>query len=378
MLNMPEFFDQKELNFVLEKFRIYKETSAPATMMRVLNGLISARINNCRDVYPAWIHWDYVRGIFLMNDAYTDKGIEAIRNEYLNNYPHYPFQAWLAWYFGDDPSFILKNDEVFLRALYRQHMDDFTDLAKVRDISSVERESIRNFAIDASRIVVVVDCENVDPFAFAAAMNGLDEDVSGKIAKVILIEDRLESSAWKKIPQMVALDFESHEAVRIVGHKSLVDGTLNVCVCQEHYRDGVDSFFLCSSDSDFFVLVRNLPTARFFVLLEDGKCGRALLNALETNGVAYADMTRFYSGDGQSYKGRLLWNSVQEALQSGVNVNAMEAMQQAAVQARITLTEAEREAFVRKCIRKITLTVGEDGGLLLELGGTCDWATEHI
>ena len=50
-----------------------------------INRLISDRINNCREVFPIWLSWQYVRNIFLMPNGLTEKGTKEAAQLYYAN-----------------------------------------------------------------------------------------------------------------------------------------------------------------------------------------------------------------------------------------------------------------------------------------------------
>lgn len=76
-----------------------------------------------------------------------------------------------------------------------------------------------------------------------------------------------------------------HEEVeRVTDRKSLVDIKMTAGVCEAYYKDNIDSFILCSSDSDYWGLISSVKDAHFLVMYEYSKCGQSIKDAL-TNDV---------------------------------------------------------------------------------------------
>ena len=50
-----------------------------------INGHIANRINNCKDIFPIWLKWDYIRDLFIMPNGAKESGIKTAANEYYAN-----------------------------------------------------------------------------------------------------------------------------------------------------------------------------------------------------------------------------------------------------------------------------------------------------
>lgn len=84
-----------------------------------------------------------------------------------------------------------------------------------------------------------------------------------------MYDDYHTTIVWDYIETLIDIPVEHIETKRITDMKSLVDIQMAVGVSAAHYRDGVDSFILCSSDSDFWELTKDLPDAYIQALNEE-------------------------------------------------------------------------------------------------------------
>ena len=82
-----------------------------------INRLISDRINNCREVFPIWLSWQYVRNIFLMPNGLTEKGTKEAAQLYYANKLYYPYQMYMNWKPSDQGN-ILYNDRKIRAVLF--------------------------------------------------------------------------------------------------------------------------------------------------------------------------------------------------------------------------------------------------------------------
>ena len=94
-----------------------------------LNKLIAQRINDVKGIFPDWVRWDYIRPLFLMPKGQNEKEISARSKEYLANKNCYPYQMYINWIPVEEGN-ILINDRKFVKVLYSQHGDVFTDMSK--------------------------------------------------------------------------------------------------------------------------------------------------------------------------------------------------------------------------------------------------------
>ena len=176
---------------------------------------------------------------------------------------------------------VLYNDLKFLKMLYGANGDQFQASRYVVDAKSGTKDIFYDFVSEAQNVAIFVDCENVDPYAFGAMILNLDEDELAKIKKVVLYDDVNTSSAWDYITDIMDIPVVKKDIERILDNKSLVDITMTAGVCEEYYRNNMESIILASSDSDFWGLIKQLPSARFLVLNEYRKTSATIIEKLD-------------------------------------------------------------------------------------------------
>jgi len=331
-----------------------------------INKLIRDRINNCKDIFPLWLNWDYIRDIFNMKNGLTVEGIKAAANVYFANMPLYPYYIYINW----DPQpngNILYNDKKFVSLLYQWNNDYFTDYSKVSDAGSFVKSSICDFIDEARKVVMVVDCENSDPYRLCATLRGLDVDVTAKIQKIMLFDDIHTVDAWRVLESHTDIPIEHVMTERIKQNKSLVDIELTAITCREHYRNLIDSFIIVSSDSDYWGLISTLPEAKFLVMVEREKCGPDMKTALANSGIFYCYIDDFYTGSGEELKQTMLFSALYQALDNALRLNISDLLEKALYTTRIDMTPAAKRQFIDKHIRPMKLLIDDQGNVSLEL-----------
>lgn len=330
-----------------------------------INQHISNRINNCKELFPIWLSWDYIKSLFIMQNGLTEQGIKAASAVYYAGMPNYPYQVYLNWTPVEEGN-IFYNDKKFVTVLYHQHNDHFDDFSKVSDAGSQTKGSIYTFLEESKRAVAVVDCENSDPYKLYATLNGLDAEALKKIDKFILFDDVHTADIWGRLQEWLKVPVEHHMIERIKGSKSLVDVSMTAGACREFYQNGADSIILISSDSDYWGLISQLPGARFLVLVEREKCGSDIKEALSSHEIQYCYLDDFYSGDSNNIKISTLLHAMSEYADRHLNINVNEMLSFALSTSRINMSDAERKQFYDKFIKPMHLKIADDGQLLIE------------
>lgn len=368
ILSMPEYIPQDSINqLAMDGVNFIKKSSTKLNHHTIeINRLISDRINNCKNLFPLWLNWQYVRDIFIMPNGLTEAGVKAAANTYYEYKAYYPYQVYMNWRPCDEGN-ILYSDKKFVTLLYQWHNDYFTEYSKVSDAGSFVKSSIYDFIEDSRRVVMVVDCENSDPYRLCATLTNLDSDITAKIQKIILFDDVHTASAWRILESHTDIPVEHDMIQRIKQDKSLVDIKLTATTTREHYRNDVDSFIIVSSDSDYWGLITALPDARFMVMIERSKCGPDMKAAMANSGIFYCYIDDFYSGNSQDIKHNALFQALNQYLGEAVKLNAREMFDDALRTTRATMTPAERHQFYDKHIRQMYLVIGEDGTVSIEL-----------
>lgn len=325
------------------------------------NKFISDRINNCKLLFPMWINWNYIRDVFIMPNGLSEEGAKAAAAIYYENKAYYPYQVYMNWPPSDKGN-ILYNDRKFLCLLYEWNGDEFTDLSKVSDVSNITKNRICDFLEQSHRTVMVVDCENSDPYKLCAVLNGLPEDITDKISKIILYSDSHAASAWEMLSVYIKVPTEYLQIERVKKSKSLVDTKLITGTCREHYQNQVDSFLLVSSDSDYWGLISSLEDAKFLVMVERDKCGPDIKKAFFEHDIFYCYIDDFYSGD-DSYqiKVNALARAIRTYLADHVHLNVNDMLESAYRATRVEMTEAEENQFYNTHIRPMHLRIDENG-----------------
>lgn len=333
------------------------------------NKEISNRINNCKSIFPDWIVWRYLKDIFIMPNGTTEQKVQKHINDYYYKYKTwYPYMVYINWK-PEDSGNILYNDRKFLTCLYKWNNDQFTDISKVSKLDNTTKFNIDEFIEDSSKLDIIVDCENSDPYKLAVTLNSLDKPVADKIHRLILIDDPNTVKIWRFFDRYVrSYEIEHIMMERIMESKSLVDIGLSSKIFREFFQEGVDSFMLCSSDSDYFAVIKGLPEASFLILGEQEALGRDMKEALASKNIHYAYIERFYSGgDGQDIKTRVILSEASDMLEQEVKVNARQLLKNALFEAKIRLSDAEFEQFYKNHIKPMTLELDNEGNIKINL-----------
>lgn len=270
-----------------------------------INRLISDRINNCRELFPLWVNWQYIRELFIMPDGLSEEGTKAAAEVYYSNRGAYPYQMYINW----NPV----NDKL------------------------------------------------------CATLKSLDYQHTSKISQIILFDDVHTATAWEILEQHTKLPVEHILIERVKENKSLVDITLTARASKEHYQNRVDSFIIVSSDSDYWGLISVLNEARFLVMVEREKCGPDMKRALVESGIFYCYIDNFYSANSESILMSALFKELYRYLDHAVQLNANEMLDEALRATRINMSPAEKRQFFEKHIKGMRLVIDGDGNVSVEL-----------
>ena len=329
-----------------------------------INRIISQRIHNCKNIFPVWIKWDYIKELFLMPNGLTEAGTKTAADIYYANLPFYPYQMYINWPPKDEGN-ILYNDKKFATLLYSWHNDRFMEGSKVSDAGAYIKNSIYDFINENENTVLVVDCENSDPYKFCAALRNLDREIIKKISRIILFDDVHTTDTWSILESYIRIPVEYLLIERIKQDKSLVDIRLTTRVCKEHWQNQVNAFVLVSSDSDYWGLISALPEADFLVMIEHTKCGPDMKSALEERGIFYCYLDDFYTGNSEDIKRDAILREMKRWADDRFHFNINEMLDSALYQTRINLSEEERRYFTERYLKTMTLNIDEEGELSL-------------
>ena len=366
---LTEYFPQESLTFVEAQGIRLPTTSRQLTdVLGEINRAISDRINNCKGIFPTWVNWEYLRELFVMPDGTKTPGMLKAASLFYENIKYYPFGTYINWK-PRDVGNLFKNDFCFIKELYDQHNDRMFDTSNLSDVSDEIKNRIYDFLDASMKNVLIVDCENADPYGLCAMFRSLDDDQIDKIDKIILYDDPNSPSAWRFFEQHIDFEPERIEHIlikRIIDYKSLLDVKLAARVTKEFYKEQVDSFVLVSSDSDFWGLVEEIPEASFLVMIEHRKSSAELRKALDDRGIFYCFVDNFYTGMDDSLKKQAIFSELNSFLETK-RFNAKELLEEVLVTTRINMDAAEKNQFYEKHLKNMQLTVSKDGTVKIEL-----------
>lgn len=368
ILNMPEYVSQESLRQLsADGIQFFKPSNIPNQHVVEINRILSDRINNCQSLFPAWLKWRYVRELFVIPAFLTEGGAKAAANRYYGCRNRLPYQVFMNWTPIEGEGNLFSCDLRFVRRLYEANNDYFTDLSKVSDADSLVKDDIYRFLEESEKAVLIVDCENSDPYKLCATLKALDGRAMASLSKLILMDDEHSASAWPLLAEHIGLPVEHVTVPRLKKSKSLVDHTLISRVCQAFYTHQVDSFVMVASDSDYWALVDTLPKAKFLFLVERDAFGGDMKAALANSGIHYCYLDDFYQGGSESIKTNALRREIGRRLDQALRLNLRTLLEEALAKTRMTLTEQEKQRFYQQHLQTICLEIPADGQLRLAL-----------
>lgn len=367
IINMPEYVPQESLNQLsLDGINFIRKSSVKLCHHIIeINKIISDRINNCKKLFPLWLNWQYIKNMFIMPDGLSEAGTKNAADLYYSRLLFYPYQMYINWV-PQEAGNILYNDKKFVTLLYQWNNDYFEEYSKVSDAGSYIKGSIYEFIGSSEKVVVVVDCENSDPYKLCATLKNLDYQYTQKITSIILFDDVHTASAWRILDSFTKIPVEHMMIERVKQNKSLVDVMLISRTCQEHYKNNVDSFIIVSSDSDYWGLISSLNEARFLVMIERENCGPDLKNALVNAGIFYCYIDDFYSGNTEDIKHSALFKEMYRYIDNTVRLNINEMFAEALRATRIEMSDSEKKQFASKYLKTMHMTIADNGDVVME------------
>ncbi len=367
--SLPEFIPPEcAKQLWRDDVKLLKANYKPDKYIFDINKLLNQRINECKALFPIWLNWSYIRDIFLMPQGTTMGGAKAAFNSYHANFSKYPYQVYVNWSFGDKDGNILYSDKKFVTLLYEKNEDFFQDISKVTDASNLVKNGIYDFIDKSRKTVFVVDCENSDPYKLHAVLKNLEPEEMEKVSKIILYDDVNTTVAWQILNEFTTIPVEHMMVQRVKGTKSLVDMSLAVGVCKEYYQFETDSFVIVSSDSDYWALISALPDAHYLVMVEESKCGRDMITAMNNAGIFYCFIDDFCTGNSEGVKLKTLLTQIQSRLDAAIQFNVEETLRQVYLETMVDMTEGEKKQFYNRYIKPMSIVIDADGTLHIRLG----------
>lgn len=171
LLSMPEILPMSSMQQLSNDGISFIKKSSTKLCHHIIeiNRLISDRINNCKSLFPIWINWAYIKELFIMPNGLTEDGTKDAADIYYASLSYYPYQMYINWIPMDEGN-VLYNDKKFATLLYQWHCDAFTEYSKVSDAGAFVKNNIYDFIDDSEKTVLVVDCENSDPYKLCATL----------------------------------------------------------------------------------------------------------------------------------------------------------------------------------------------------------------
>lgn len=395
--SLTEYLDVDAIKFLRRKEIEVNVTNAksPTVNIAYINQYILDNIDKIKPLIPDWVKFQYIKNLFIIPGGYAGHNGNNIRNDYKRIFStilsvgkayaaqriEYPYQMYINWpkSFRESDGNILFNDLKFLKLLYSANGDRFQACRYVVDAKEETKEEIYDFLDDAVNVAIFVDCENVDPYSFGATILNLDDTELSKIKKIVLYDDVNTSTAWDYITDIINLPVVKKDIERVLDNKSLVDITMTAGVCEEYYRNNMESIILASSDSDFWGLIQQLPSARFLVLNEFRKTSPAILEQLDKYKIQHCFMSDFAQDKVQQFKSDVLYLGLNERIKhfnkTGEfgTLDVEELLQELFYDANIGgaegQVEREKEAFFNKYLKAGLLIkpIVEDGKRIFKI-----------
>ena len=229
IISLPEYVPQESICQLSSDGITFIKSSSKQLFQHIIeiNRIISDRINNCKQLFPLWLNWQYIKDLFIMPDGLTEAGTKTEADIFYRNKAHYPYQMYINWCPVNEGN-ILYNDKKFVTLLYQWNEDQFIEDNKVSDVGEQIKGNIYDFISESEKTVIVVDCENSDPYKLTATLRRLNSDYTKKISSIILFDDIHTVSAWRILEKFTEIPVEHILIERVKQNKSLVDIRLRI------------------------------------------------------------------------------------------------------------------------------------------------------
>ncbi|MCI6012789.1 MAG: hypothetical protein PUK54_06295 [Firmicutes bacterium] len=363
--SLTEYIPQDSLKILSREGVRIPTCRRPIDYVIEVNRLIQDRVNNCKVLFPSWLEWNYIRDLFIMPGGLTEQGTKEAAETYYANRKLYPYGVYMNWKPRDEGN-ILYNDAKFLQLLYFWNRDEFTYMGHVTLMRHDTKENICRFLEDSRKTVIVVDCENADPYRFHAVLDDLGKDLLSSVEKILLFNDLRTSVAWKYIGRELNVPVEEIITERVLDRKSLVDIRLAAETSKEFYKNGAESFILVSSDSDYFGLISALREARFLVVMEREHCSRSMQETLQENSITHCFMDDFPLDESDELKEKVILKELQTALTRNFHFNLDQLLSTIETETRAELSPAASRDLRNRIEKNIRIEIAEDGDMRIE------------
>ncbi len=355
-----EYFEEDFKALERLEIRIYISNADVNDYLRRINAEIGKRIDAVRGLFPDWVDFRHIRLMFNMPQP-----VEEESKKFQTHQNCYPYKRYFYWIYPEELGNILITDNKLLQVVYYNAGDVFLDENRVIDASDHVKNTISEFIQRGEKIQIFVDGENVDPYSFAAAIYDLKEHEIEKIDKIVVYYDDVYSSrAWLMLKHFTFdIDVEAIPVSRIKEEKSLVDHKLVAGISKAFYRDGVTSFILASSDSDFWAVMEDVE-ANYLVMVEREKCGTDFKEVLRKNNIFYCYMDKFQIPQEDRFFKTVFRKELESVIERTYPVcRAKALLDEALSQSYAEVSEGVYESLYNRYIKGLHLTLDKDGAL---------------
>lgn len=326
-----------------------------------INNEITNRIDNIKDLFPSWVEFKHLRFAFTM-----PKNIKEERERFQHNHDLYPYQKYFHWTNPYDNGNILFNDGKLLEVLYENNGDMFNDIAKVSDASLDNKNRIKDFITHSNKVRIFVDSENCDPYRFQSMLDSLRSFEIDKIDRIVIFYDvRYSNPAWKQFNNYsysCDIDVEIRSIERIKENKSLVDQELAFVVGEAKFKDGVDSFIIASSDSDFWSIINKLDGSHCLVLMEYEKRAYEYTEKLRENDVFYCYLDSFKAPGCNTFTEEAIKNEFEKVIGNDlIGKRASELLNEAVRNSHAEISKKEKEMLFSKFFSNLEFVINSEG-----------------
>lgn len=367
LMDLPNLVPVDAIRQLLDDgINLCRANRLPGEYMIDVNRMITERINDCQSIFPVWIKWEYVRKLFFDKSGLSTVGNRKVNELYHQNYMLYPYQCFIYWEPCADYGNILYHDKKFLESIYKMNGEIFQDMNNVLDANKRVKNEIHRFLDESNTAVLMVDCENSDPYKVYAMLLGINGTASQRISKIVLFDDVNTTPAWKLLETVVSIPVEHILVERVKKQKSLVDISMATSIYKEFYKNDVDSFILCASDSDYWGAMRDLQEAKFLVCVEENFCSADFQHVMYERNIPYCFLDDFCTGLTEDLKIRVLVEEVKKELKK-YSFNVFELMKQVYEDTRVDLTSAEKQQIYDRYIAPIGLFTDQEGNISVKI-----------
>lgn len=365
-LTTLDWFDSNDIEKLREwGIRVLRGKCYAESYLKHFCKLIEENIDNCKKIFPEWINWNYIKSLFVIPNSLKKQRVLSEVEKFESYIKYYPYSMYIYWK-PFECSGMLLNDKVFLESLYSLHNEKFLDKSKYTDVSKSTINNINTFIKESNTVEIVVDCENTDVYKLYGFLNTLPKETIRKINKVVLYDDANTVETWKTLSKYIPIQTEYIIVERVLERKSLVDIKMSAGICKSHYRDGVDSFIMVSSDSDYWGVISSLPEAKFMVVFEDSKISKTTLGNLNDNNILSCSLDDFNSDRTKGLKEEVLVKTLNQELESkGFNCKSI--IDNIYKTTHIKASKEEKDVFYDKFVKSISVTIDEKSNLKIKI-----------